>query len=113
MPTHGLSPLQALKDYDQNQQAHLYAEGLLHKVLNKSQRDPPMTQEPPEGDTPAVPNPTNNTGGAAQGRRTPSAVPNPTSDTGTAQGGGGGSCSGGGRFHSSQTTRMDREVSTY
>ena len=57
-PIHALSPLQALQDYDRrtridrNQQAHLYAEGLLQKVLNTSGGDPPMTQEePPEGAT--------------------------------------------------------------
>ena len=57
-PIHGLSPLQALQDYDRrtrldrNRQAHLYAEGLLQKVLDTSGRDSPMTQEePPEGAT--------------------------------------------------------------
>ena len=57
-PIHGLSPRQALQDYDRrtkidrNQEAHLYAEGLLQKVLNTSGLDPPTTQEePPEGPT--------------------------------------------------------------
>ena len=56
-PICGLSPLQALQDYnrrtriDRNQQAHLYIGGLFQKVLNTSVRDPMTQEELPEGAT--------------------------------------------------------------
>ena len=91
-PICGLSPLQALQDYnrrtriDRNQQAHLYTEGLLQKVLNTSGRDPMTQEELPEGATlnQQSPNPTNDTGGAARGSHMQPTIPNPTNDTGGA-----------------------------